>query len=330
MPAAARQVAVGIDVGGTTYTVAIIDTDGNRIADTSSATPRLDDAAETLRAFAETARSLISDAGADRPAGIGIGVPGTVSPDERTALDCPNLTVLNDAPVPGLFEQEMGLSAWMQNDAYCATLAELRYGAAGQYQNVLMVTLGTGVGGGIAFDNKVVRGPRQILGEIGHLVLDPDGPPCSCGTTGCLEAFVGKQAIIDRAILRLPAHPDSALGEYARARPASVTPKLIAQLAADGDPMCAAILAEIGAYIGQALSNAIVLCDPDIILIGGGIAGSGSLLLDAIRRTVREKSIISGFDADNIILGELGYRAGAIGAAALVWEHLGTAPPGSK
>ena len=324
MPAAGRQVAVGIDVGGTTYTVAIIDSDGDLVADTSCATPRLDDAGETLRVFADTARSLITDAGDYQPAGLGIGVPGTVSPDERTALDCPNLTILNGVPVPDFFAQQTALSTWMQNDAYCATLAELRYGAARQHQNVLMVTLGTGVGGGIAFDNKVVRGPRQILGEIGHIILDPDGPPCSCGTTGCLEAFVGKQAIIDRAMLRLPAHPDSALAEHARNRPASVTPKLIAGLAADGDPMCAGVLAEIGAYIGQAFSNAIVLCDPDIILIGGGIAGSGSLLLDAIRRTVRERSIISGFDADNIILGELGFRAGAIGAAALVWEHLGS------
>ncbi len=327
MPAAVHQVAVGIDVGGTTYTVAIIDPDGNLIADTSFATPRFDDADETLGAFADATTSLINDADGCEPVGIGIGVPGIVSSDERAALDCPNLTILNGALVPNFFEHSIALSAWMQNDAYCATLGELRYGAARQYQNVLMITLGTGVGGGIAFDNRVVRGPRQILGEIGHIILDPDGPPCSCGTTGCLEAFAGKQAIIDRAILRLPAYPDSALAEYTDR--GSVTPKLIAQLAADGDDMCADILAEIGKYIGQALSSAIVLCDPDVIIIGGGIAGAGSPLLDAIRQTVAEKSIISGFDAANIIVGDLGYRAGAIGAAALVWEHLSSPHLGS-
>ncbi len=322
MPPASGQVAVGIDVGGTTYAACLIDADGDLIADVSYPTPEVGSAEALLAAFAETARELIAEAAGYEPVGLGIGVPGTVSPDEREVRDCPNLTILNGIRVPEFFEQRMDMPVWMQNDAYCATLAELRYGAGRDHANVLLLTLGTGVGGGIALNNEVFHGPRQVMGEIGHVILDLNGPPCSCGTMGCAEAFVGKQAIIDRALCKLAAYPNSALAQYAAADPAAVTPKLIADLARQGDEMCLGVMSDIGLYIGQTLCNAIVLCDPDIILLGGGIAGAGDVLFDPIRRTVKERTPISGFDPSNILPCELGNKAGTVGAAALVWERL--------
>ncbi len=321
MPAADQEVAVGIDVGGTTYTVCLIDTEGNVIAEASHLTPRIGTGQVLLTAFAETAEKLIEQACGYVPVGLGIGVPGTVSPDERIVGDCPNLTILNDLPAPEFFEQRLGIPAWMQNDAYCATLGELRYGAGRNHENVLLLTLGTGIGGGIALDNKVRRGPRQIMGEVGHIILDLNGPPCNCGTVGCLEAFAGKQAIIDRAVTRLAAYPESALAQYVAEDRAGVTPKLIADLAKQGDELCLSVMSDIGLYIGQGLCNAIILCDPDVILIGGGIAGAGDVLLDRVRRTVKERAPLSGFDPANILPCQLGSKAGAVGAAALVWER---------
>ncbi len=321
MSPATLPAALGIDVGGTTCAVCLIDADGGLIADVSRPTPEADSAEALLAAFAETAREVMGRAAGYEPVGLGIGVPGTVSPDERAARDCPNLTILNGVRVPEFFERRMGMPVWMQNDAYCATLAELRYGAGRDYANVLLVTLGTGVGGGIALDNKVRRGPRQIMGEIGHMILDLNGPPCNCGTVGCAEAFVGKQAIINRALCKLAAYPDSALAQYAAADRDAVTPKLIADLARQGDEMCLSVMSDIGLYIGQTLCNAIVMCDPDIILLGGGIAGAGEVLFDPVRRTVRERTPISGFDPAKVLPCALGTKAGAVGAAALVWEH---------
>jgi glucokinase len=310
---------VGLDIGGTTVSICAIEPDGALITDAIQPVPDSDDPETMLAGLMGAASHLMGAVTQIAPvkiAGIGIGVPGTVSADQRVALDCPNLRALDGLDVPDRFEEHFGIPAFMHNDAYCAALGELRYGAGREYSNILVATLGTGVGGGIALDNRVVRGPRQILGEIGHIIIDPDGPPCTCGTNGCLEAIVGRDGIIAKAREGLANNPDSALSRQIDA----VTPQLIAQLATQGDTYCRSIIDWIGECVGIALASATVVCDPDVILIGGGIAGAGHMLLDAIRATVGERSRISGFDPANVIACELGARAGAIGAAALVWE----------
>jgi predicted NBD/HSP70 family sugar kinase len=155
---------------------------------------------------------------------------------------------------------------------------------------------------------------------LGHIILDLNGPPCSCGTVGCVEAYVGRDALVHRAVVRLPVYPESALEEHVTGG-AQITAKLVAELAGQGDELCLSVMADVGLYVGQALCNVIVTCDPDVILIGGGIAGAGDVLFEPIRRTVRERTPISGFDPANIIPCGLGYEAGAVGAAALVWER---------
>ncbi len=327
MPPTGRKAAVGIDVGGTTFTVCLIDQEGELLGDISYDTPADNPIADVLAAFASGVNELLTnfpEANDLDVVGIGMGVPGSVTPDEAAVRYCPNLGVLNDVPVPRLMADLLGLPAYVQNDAYCATLAELRYGGGRHYDNVLLVTLGTGVGGGIAFNNQVNRGPRQIMGEIGHMIIDPNGPVCNCGTVGCLEAYVGRQYLVDRAMGRIPVYPDGEFAVAARRDPACVSPKLIADCAKAGDELCGEIIAEMGFYVGIGLCNAIVMCDPDVILIGGGVAQAGEILFAPIRRTVGQRSPISEFDPANIHPAQLGFRAGAIGAAALVWEHAGS------
>ncbi len=313
------RIAVGIDIGGTTFTVCAVERDGARITDTTGPTPATDDPDYMVAGLAAAAAHLVTAVAQTHAApvdGIGIGVPGTVSADGGTVVDCPNLTVLNGLAVPALMSERFGVPAFINNDAYCAALGELRYGAGRGHRNVLVVTLGTGVGGGVAIDNRVLRGPRGILGEIGHIIIDPDGPPCSCGANGCLEALVGKDAIIRRACEGLRQNPHSRLAEA----PDAITPRLIAELAALGDEYCRQIIDWIGECVGLALADAIVMCDPDVVLIGGGIAGAGEMLLEAIRHSVGRHSRISGFDPSNVIACGLGAGAGAVGAAALVFE----------
>ena len=320
---AEADLALGIDLGGTTFLVGVLDRGGRLLAETSHQTPSSSNPEEILDELGRAATRLARDTAPDRQvAGLGVGIPGPVDPHTGVIKQCPNLHALDGVNAARVLERVMGMPVVIANDAYCATLAELRHGSGRGCRYMALLTLGTGVGGGIAIENKVLRGPRQILGEAGHLVVMPDGPKCGCGNHGCLEALVGRQAIVDRAIRKLQAGQPSRLGDIVGAAHEKIDPRLIADQARDGDALCAEVMDETGYYLGLAICNIIVMCDPDKVILGGGIAAAGDVLFGPIRRTVRHGSRISRFDPENIVPVELGNRAGIVGAASLVWEHL--------
>jgi glucokinase len=177
----------------------------------------------------------------------------------------------------------------------------------------------------VALEGRVVRGPRRILGEVGHVVVRPDSERrCGCGNFGCLETLVAKRAIIDAALYRLQQGRASLLLELSGGDPSQVSPELVAQGAEAGDALALEVYAEAGYWLGVAICSMIVLCDPDAVLLGGGIAAAGEALFGPVRRTVAQRSRISGFDPAMILPAELGNQAGMVGAAALVWEQLQT------
>ena len=318
------QIAIGVDLGGTTFGVGLLDEQGKLLAENSYPTPVSADPDQILTEIAQKALALAhTDAPGAPVAGLGIGIPGPVDPVSGFIKQCPNLHPLDGAPAAEILKQATGLPAFIANDAFCATLAELRHGAGRGCRYMALLTLGTGVGGGIAIENKVLRGPRQILGEVGHLVIEPGGPKCGCGNHGCLEALTGRQPICDRAILKLQQGRVSRLADAVGANHEKIDPRLIADLAREGDALCQEVMDEVGYYLGLAISNIIVLCDPDRVVLGGGISGAGETLFGSIRRTVRHVSRISRFDPDKIVAAALGNQAGMVGAGTLVWEHLG-------
>jgi glucokinase len=317
------ELALGIDLGGTNFSVGLLDREGRLLAETSHQTPESSNPEEVLGELAQAAMRLARDSAPEATiAGLGIGIPGPVDPHTGLIKQCPNLHVLDGVNAGRVLQRATGLQVVIANDAYCATLAELRHGAGRGCRYMALLTLGTGVGGGIAIENKVLRGPRQILGEVGHLVIVPGGPKCGCGGRGCLEGLVGRQAIIDRAIGKLQEGRASRLGDIVGRDHDRIDPRLIADLARDDCVLCQEVMEETGRYIGLAICDIIVLCDPDKVILGGGIAAAGDVLFDPVRRTVRHASLISGFDPANIMAAELGNRAGMVGAASLVWEHL--------
>lgn len=318
-----EALALAVDLGGTTYGVGLLDRQGILLAQDSHPTPQ-DCTGEAL--LAELAREALRLAGTDAPgaalAGLGVGIPGPVDPATGIVRQCPNLHCLDGVNAVEHLSRAAGIPAHIANDAFCATLAELRYGAGRGCHNLVMLTLGTGVGGGIALDDRVVRGPRQIMGEVGHLIVLPDGGPlCGCGNHGCLEALVGRQAIVDAAVTRLEAGEASALMREAVTGYDHITPRLVAEMAREGDALCSDIMAQTGYYVGLAVCNIIVLCDPDQVVLGGGIAAAGEVLFAPVRQTVADRSRISGFDPARIVPAQLGNLAGIYGAGALVWEH---------
>ena len=334
MAASEDTLAAGVDLGGTTFGVGLCYPTGRHLAAASHPTPQAADGHAVFRAILTGIRQLVESQGLSPAAlaGVGIGVPGLVDPAAGLIHDCPNLSSVNGLPAAALLREGLGVPAYVANDAFCATLGELRYGAGQGVENLLMLTLGTGIGGGVALGNRVMRGPRQLMGEIGHMTVLPDGPRCGCGSHGCLEAVVAKQGMIDLALRRLQEARPSLIDELTGGRDDLITPQIIAQAAQQGDPLALEVIAEVGKYLGIAIGNAVVMLDPDLVLIGGGIAAAGEVLLQAIRRSVRHRAQFSRFDPDNVCFAALGNDAGVWGAAALVWETdetgLATCPEG--
>ena len=320
-----RQLALGLDVGGTTFTGGGFTSLGELLADGSWDTPAEARPGAVVAALAGGVHQVLAAAAADisQVAGLAVGMPGNVDRTTGLVRDCPNLPVVNGLNMAEALQEQLGqLPVLVANDAYCATLGELRYGAGREVENLLMLTLGTGIGGGIALHNQVVRGPRQMMGEIGHMIIVPDGPRCGCGNIGCFEAVAGKQAIIDLARRQLQYGRVSLIDELTDGDPERITPQLVAEVARQGDEVAGEVIRQIGYYIGLALCNGIIMCDPDLIILGGGIAAAGEVLFEAVRHTVRYRSPYTGFDVSQIVPAELGNKAGIYGAAALVWDNL--------
>lgn len=314
---------IGIDLGGTTFCVGVFDGSGKLVDRGCEDTPVTDDAERIADALAAAARARV-DAGVGMASvvGIAIGFPGPVDPDAGVVKKAPNIPCLDGFPLTAALSQRLGgLRVSLQNDAYCATLSELRWGAGKGATNLLMLTLGTGIGGGVALNGEVIRGPRQILGEIGHMVIDPTGRKCGCGCYGCFEAMAARDAIIELAQRAVQTGRATAMLELAGGDQEAITPELVSRAAEAGDAAALEVWERIGFLIGLGICNCIVLCDPDVVVLGGGIAAAGDVLFDPIRRTVRARSCISGFDVSHIVPAMFGNNAGVYGAGALAWER---------
>jgi glucokinase len=325
-----QMVAVGVDLGGTTFAVGILTPGGELLERQSYDTPRSSDEPMALSAVASAVGGIMEQATIkpDQVLGVGVGIPGPVDPEAGVIKQAPNMHELNGVNAveiigEGLdFGDDTEVPVRIANDAFCHTLAELRYGAGRDAENLIMFTLGTGVGGGVALDNQVRRGPRQIMGEVGHIVVEPEGRRCGCGNHGCLEALVGRDGMIDQAVRLLEHGLPSVLRERGGREHQKLSPKMIAEAAHEGDEVALEVMNTSGHYIGVALCSCIVLTDPDLIVLGGGIANAGDVLFDPIRRTVHHRSMISGFDTEKIVPSELGGEAGMIGAAALIIDEM--------
>lgn len=328
--ARSRTIVIGVDLGGTTFSVGIVMPDGEIVARESLDTPRSEDEPLALAAVASAVGGIMEQE-TIKPAevlGIGVGIPGPVDPETGVIKRAPNIPELDGVNAVELLTEELDFAREektpirIANDAFCATLAELRYGAGRDVENLVMFTLGTGVGGGVALDNEVRRGPRQIMGEVGHIIVEPEGRRCGCGNHGCLEAMVGRDGMVNQAVRLLEHGIPSVLAERGGERHEKLSPRVIAEAAHEGDELALEVMNTSGHYLGIALCSCIVLADPDLILLGGGIAAAGDVLFEPIRRTVRHRSMISGFDVKKIVPAELGNEAGTYGAAALIIDEL--------
>ena len=266
-----------------------------------------------LDALAEVV-SAVADGGVD---GVGVGVPGLVDRDGVLRF-APNLPGVHDFPIKAELEARLGVEVRVDNDATCAAWGERQLGAARGYDDVLLATLGTGIGGGIVAGGRLLRGTNGFAGEIGHMVVDPDGPECPCGQRGCWERFasggglgrLGQRAALDGRAAAVLALADG--------DPAGVRGEHVTAAAATGDAEAQAVLVDFAWWVALGLANLANVLDPQAFVLGGGLIEAGELLLAPVRTAFAELLTGAAYRPEvAIVPATLGEHAGAIGAACL-------------
>lgn len=309
-----RRAYLGIDVGGTSAKVALIREDGRIMVRRRFLTGRdlsLDLFLETV-AFEAGILGREAEAQGLHLEGIALGIPGLVSP-EGVPHAVVNLPFLSEHNLSLLLEQKLLLPVQLLNDANAAAYGEFVYGAGRRFASILMMTLGTGVGGGLVLNGSLWTGIDGVAGEVGHVTVQPDGRLCSCGNYGCLEQYASATAVGQAwlEILGTPVPPGASTAEAA---------KPAADAARGGDRRARALFEEAGRYLGIAAASIANLLNIEAVVLGGGLAGSIDLLQESMSREIRRRAFAIHADRMVILAGELADDAGVLGVVAYRWS----------
>jgi glucokinase len=238
-------------------------------------------------------------------------------------MACNHLPLV-DVPVRDLLAERLDLPVVVDNDATAALVAETRWGAAREARDALMLTIGTGVGGGVLVDGRVLRGLSGAASELGHVVIDADGPECpgNCPNRGCLEALVSGPALAIEGLRRARAQPESGLAR-ALAAGREITGPLVTELAHDGDLAAREALLTLGRHLGVGITSLVNVFNPEVVVVGGGLIAAGELLLDPARAVVAERALAPARDQARIVAARYGDESGMLGAAGLAFDVVG-------
>ena len=304
------RLVFAVDLGGTHLRVALVDDTGRILEQLKQETPKGDSAECIIDALAAAARDWNSD---QLPVvAASIMVPGAVDSDKASVLQAPNLPSLVNFPLKAALEERLGWPVFLENDANAAAAGEMWLGAARGCRDVVSVTLGTGVGGGVILDGKLWRGSHGSAGEIGHTTVDPfSGLKCKCGNTGCLELFASATAIVRMTREGLSTFPKSKL------KSDGLTAEKVYEAGRAGDELALAVFKRFGMYLGIGLANLINLIDPQIIVITGGAVNGWDLFAAEMYRQVEERAFRTTAQQVKIARAECGDNAGLLGAARL-------------
>ena len=312
------MVYIGIDVGGTGVQVGVVDEHGHILAKDNFPTGVGRPYQEMIRDMADCTRSAVAKAGlsVEDIQSIGVGIPGLADAKTGNVIFCTNLG-WRDIPLRDEFQRHLDKPVYIDNDATVAGLAESVAGVSAGTDSSVFITLGTGVGGGIVIHGKVWSGFHGVGSEIGHMILELDGEPCTCGNRGCLERYCSATAIIRMARELVAIHPDSMILSLAQGDPEKISAKIVFDAAREEDPIGKYVFRRYVSYLSQAIASIMQFLDPEIIVLGGGVSKAGAFLLDAVRQEVPKYLLFKGMPDARIELARLGADAGIIGAAML-------------
>jgi glucokinase len=311
---------IGVDLGGTKLLAGAVDP-GLRVHHRALRSSRGEDTAEVLAIMEGAIREAVE--AVDGPVdAVGIGIPSTIDASRGVSVYATHLP-LAGVPVAALLAERLDLPVFMDNDANLALLAEHRAGAAEGARNALMLTLGTGIGGGILIDGELYRGSQGAAGELGHIVVEQDGPPCqgNCPNRGCLEVMASGSALVREATAMAGRRPRSALGRTL-AEGRGITGPLVTELAHDGDEAARDVLALVGRRLGVGMSSLVNVFNPDVIVIGGGVVAAGDLVLEPARAEMVARGLPPARDHARVAAAHFGEESGMLGAALLARESV--------
>lgn len=306
---------IGVDLGGTQVRAIRCDAQGNILAHARTDTAATEGPGVVVRQIKRLIDEVIGDTPRELLLGVGVGTPGPVDGRTGVIYEAPNLAGWIDVPLKSLLRDATGLPVTVGNDANVAALGEWRFGSGGGVDDFVYVTVSTGIGGGVIIDRGLLLGRKGIAGEVGHMVVQVDGPRCGCGNLGCWEALASGTALARRAAEAILAGEPSMLRDVDAQ--SSLTAVHVALAAAAHDPLALRLMEREGEMIGIGLVNLLHLFSPEVIALGGGVMKSADLLFPPMRRIIAEYAMAPYQDA-RIELATLGDRTGVLGAAALV------------
>jgi glucokinase len=305
-----QRAVIGIDLGGTKIAAAVMTADGVIHERELIATEADGGRDHVIARLIGVTRSLQQRTSYSVEA-LGIGAPAPLSPSQGIVWEAPNMPDWERVPLRDLLQADPGLPVALENDARAAALAEARVGAGRSASSMLYVSVGTGIGGALLIDGQLIRGASETAGEIGHMVMNPDGPLCGCGNYGCLEQYAAGPAIERRAAELLREGASSLLSGVASDH---LTGEAIASAAKSGDAVGLRAFREAGDWLGAGIASVVNLFNPAMVVVGGGIAQTGELLMGSVRSSVRHHSLARPHDALTIKTAQLGTDAGILGA----------------
>ncbi len=314
----AEPLYLGIDLGGTKIATAVVSRGGEILAQARGPTPARHGVHAVVRAMAALATEAVNEAALDLRslAGVGLGAPGPIDAEAGLVVSPPNLPGWRNVDLAELLGEMLHTRLVLGNDANLAALAEHRFGAGRGCSPLVYLTVSTGIGGAILLDGKLLSGVRGTAGEVGHMVLLPQGPLCGCGNRGCLEALASGTAIARQARESVRRGVPSALAERFASQPELVTAASVAEAARGGDLEALIILRTAMDHLGRGVANLVSLLNPERVVIGGGLASLGPDLLEPVTAAVHRLANPVAASSVSILLAELGPDAGVLGAAA--------------
>lgn len=299
--------AIGIDIGGTNLRVALVSEEGQIVRKIKK--PSSD---KVIDALGEAVKEILCD-GVE---GIGLGVAGLISRKNGGVHVSPNLRPVQGVDIVGEMRRMFGLPVFIENDANVAALGEKISGAGKGFDNFVMLTLGTGIGGGIIYQGRLL----EVSAEIGHMSINAEAEKCPCGNIGCLENYASARAMIARAVVMLEKGTESLLKDCCKGSFYKLTPEDIYKTAMEGDALSREILRDAGKYLGVGLANIINIVSPEAIILTGGLIGAWNLYVQEAIKEASRRAFKDLFDSVKIIPSSLGDDAGIIGAASLVFN----------
>jgi len=319
---------LGIDLGGTKILSSVINPGGEMLSRDHSVTPAAEGPKGVIQAILASAERSLEGAsvGIDRVSAIGVGAPGLSDTEAGILFTSPNLPGWKDVPLRDILQEKLKKRAFLINDGNAAALGEYYFGAAKGVAHFIYVTISTGIGGGIVVDGKVLKGFKGMAGEIGHMTIADDGPPCRCGNRGCWEALASGTALAKETRRRIETGADTTILSLAGGEIDQVTAHTVQSAAEKGDPLANQLILRTAHYFGVGVANLINIFNPEMIVIGGGLSNMGERLFKPAHKEVEERAFNRAYRTVRFVRAALGRNSGVLGAAAFALDEMKRAP----